>query len=225
MTAVEPDGLDEAAERVLRTALMAAAQLTEHLARAHQQHQQQARAGTERELREIEHRRSVDRAAAHAEFAGVRDPRWWATASPEDITRAYTTAHQWAPTSPAAAAAEQRIRTEVHDRFLLDLPPAATPAAGSEVGGTGAAVRGRIDREPWEAVAAVLTADARAEALTTALRGVTDPDTVTARVLADQFQAHPATDATRPPPAAAGFGPDTSAPVLTRQPGMTLDRD
>ncbi len=227
MTVTEPDGLEEAAERMLRTALMAAAQLAEHLAQARQRDQQHARQLSEAQLRDIQRREHADRAAARAELTVVRDSRWWDTATADDITRAYTTAHQWAGTDPAAAAAEQRIRTEVHDRYRVDLPAAGGPLPPLTHAATAADPSAGVkwaEREPRTAVAAILTADARAEALTAALRGIADEDTVTARVLADQFQAHPPANATGAPP---GFdrGEDLPAPALIRHLDTRLDID
>lgn len=227
MTMTESDGLEEAAERTLRTALMAAAQLAEHLAQARQRDQQHTRQLSEAQLRDTQRREQADRAAARAELSGVRDSRWWDTATADDITHAYSTAHQWAAVDPAADAAEQRIRTEVHTRYGIDLPAAGTPlrplTATDPAAADPAAARAETERARAE-VAAVLIGDARAEALTAGLAGITDEDTVTARVLADQFQAHPAADATATPPA-VDRGDDLPGPARTRQLDTRLDTE
>jgi len=200
----DADGLDEAAEQVLRTALTAAAQLAERLAQARTQSQRDAAARSEREARDLAGRVQAERRAADAQLAPTRDPRWIATAQPEEIADAYATARQWAGVDPAAARDAQRILDQVRVRF----GPAAVPEGldGTSDPGPGGGVDSPARRAARADAAVLLAApDVDARVATwladhpAALPGLSHAETaaaVDARLRAALFQAVPATEAT-----------------------------
>lgn len=224
----DSDGLDEAAEQVLRTALTAAAQLAERLAQARTQAQREAAARSEREARDLAGRVQVERRAAGAQLASTRDPRWILTASPGEIADAYATARQWAGTDPAAARDAQRILDQIRARYGADAVPDGldrTPDTG------------RVDSSAQRAAradAAVLLAapdvDARVATWLAdhpgALPGLSRAEAaeaVDARFRAALFQAVPATEATaaRLPGAATARA---AAPAVDLTRGVEAER-
>ncbi len=204
----DADGLDEAAEQVLRVALTAAAQLAERLAQARTQSQREAAQRSEREARDLAGRVAVERPAAGAQLAPTRDPRWIATAQPREIADAYATARQWAGTDPAAARDAQRILDQVRARYGADaIPDSLDRTAGRAADLSPGEDMESPSRRAAHADAALLLAapdvDTRVQAWLTdhpgPLPGLSRTETaeaVDARFRAALFQAVPATEST-----------------------------
>ncbi len=196
----DADGLDEAAEQILRVGLTAAAQLAERIAQARSQAQREAAARSDREARDLTGRVEAERRAATAQLDRTRDPRWIQTATAGEISDAYATARQWAGTDPAAARDAQRILDQVRTRHGTDAVPTGLDQSGNDVSPA---------RQAARADAALLLAtpdvDARVQAWLAdhpqPLPGLTRAETAEAfdaRLRADLSQARSATAATAP---------------------------
>src|SRR3954452_13893226 len=193
----EPDGIDEALEGMLRVGLPAAGRIAEVAARAREQAARQARQNSEAQTRELAARLSAERAAARAELAPVDRTDWWQSARVGDIARTWETAASWRALNPDAAQAAVRIRDEVRQRYGVDIDaPGADPDAVRAV----LEQRGlqpnevdeqsRIARRDQAEAAQLLAAADRADRnrppeAADALSRVADPETVSARMLAD----------------------------------------
>jgi len=228
----DADGLDEAAEQVLRTALTAAAQLAERLAQARTQSQRDAAARSEREARDLAGRVEVERRAATAQLAATREPRWIATASTREIADAYATARQWAGVDPAAARDAQRILDQVRARYGADAVPDGLDRAGDlSPGGAVESPARRAARAEAAVLLATPDVDARVQAWLAEhpgpLPGLTPAETaeaVDAHLRADLSQARSATEATAP--VTAPTAPAISATrTLTVASANDLERD
>jgi hypothetical protein len=217
----DDDGLDEAAEQILRVGLTAAAQLAEHLAQARTQSQRDAAARSDREARDLAGRIETERRAADAQLTRTRDPRWIATATAGEVTDAYATARQWAGTDPAAARDAQRILDQVRARYGPDaVSPGRDPAADLSTGGRADSPALRAARADAALLLAAPDVDARVQSWLAKhpgpLPGLTPTQTVeavNARVRAALFQATPATDATAARSAGAGERARPATPV------------
>jgi hypothetical protein len=117
----EPDGVATAVEEALRTAVTAAATLGRHLAT--QRTASLRAAESRRHQADVRLRAQIDldRLAMHAKLAPINQPRWWQTASPDDVLDAWTTAVEWREFDPHAARATTRIRSEFSNRHSIDL--------------------------------------------------------------------------------------------------------
>ncbi len=228
----DSDGLDEAAEQVLRTALTAAAQLAERLAQARTQAQRDAATRSEREARDLAGRVQTERRAASAQLAPTRDPRWILTAQPREITDAYATAQQWAATDPAAARDAQRILDQVRACYGPDAVPTGLDQA-PDVGRVDSPAQ-RVARADAAVLLAAPDIDTRVATWLAdhpaGLPGFSRAEAaeaVDARFRAALFQAVPATEATtaRLPGAdtARAAAPAVGLTRLTR--GVEAERD
>lgn len=218
----DSDGLDEAAEQILRTALTAAAQLAERLAQARTQSQREAAARGDREAGDLAGRVEAERRAADAQLTRTRDPRWIATATAGEVTDAYATARQWAGTDPAAERDAQRILDQIRTRHGPDaVPPEIGPATEAGRGGGADSPARRAALADAALLLAAPDVDARVRSWLAEhpgpLPGLTPTQTaeaVDARLRAALFQAAPATDATAARSAGAGEKARTAPPVL-----------
>lgn len=138
MADMNGDGIDDALEGAIRVAVTGAGRAAELVVRAREQQLRDAQARSEQEASELTARLAAERNAARASLTTVYRSEWWDEAQPEDIARAYQTAHAWTDVDPEAARAEQRIAQELRDRYGVDLPV--------EAGGDPAAVREALDR-------------------------------------------------------------------------------
>lgn len=123
----DSDGMDEAFHGSLRTSLMIATRIAEQLARVRQAQLQRARERSEQQGRATEHERAAleraldaRRSIAVASLSPVSEASWWASATPQRIADSYETAQSWAPLSPEAAAARDRIGEQIRLRYGLD---------------------------------------------------------------------------------------------------------
>lgn len=221
----ESDGIDEAAEQMLRVALTAAAQLAERLAHARTQAARQAQARSDRDAREHTARVEAEHRAARAQLTLTRNPRWWDTATGPDIADAYATARQWADLDPVAARDADRITQQVRERYgpAAVLNPTLQPSPAG---------RRPKERAAEAEAAALLTADARGDIATRTrawlaahahelppeLTRADAGEAVSARLHADLTQPRPATESTAPnaaDQAAAATGPRIVIPAAT----------
>lgn len=116
------DGLDEALEGAIRLGLITAGRIGAELAAAYAEQLRQAQVRDEQTARRALARHEAERRVAVAELAPIYRRDWWENATPEQIGEAYTTAVAWAPESPEAAAAVERMQTEVRERHGIDVP-------------------------------------------------------------------------------------------------------
>jgi hypothetical protein len=116
------DGIDEALEGAMRLALITAARIGSELAAVRTELLRQERSRDELAARRAQARHEAERRVAVAELSPVYRTDWWDAAGPEQIGKAYQTAVAWAQESPEAAAAVERIQTEVHGRYGIDVP-------------------------------------------------------------------------------------------------------
>ncbi|MBX9246710.1 hypothetical protein ICW40_18125 [Actinotalea ferrariae] len=128
----ESDGIEEAFEGTARVALTAAGQLGEQLARLREEQLGRARARSQEQGRQYALRLHAERDAARAQLAPVGHVQWWATASPQDVVQAYTTARSWEHVDPQAAQAAARIRAAARERYGVDLDVTAVDTAGMD---------------------------------------------------------------------------------------------
>jgi len=205
--AEETDGIEEAFEGQLRVLVTAAGQLGERVARMREQQLTQARAVSEQQGREYAMRLHAERGTARAELAQVHREEWWAGADADAIGHAYTTAHAWEDQDPDAFRAASKIRTEVRERYGVDVDnagadPAAVRAAVERAEhdrAQGDAERTRAAGENAEAVWLMQQAgrdDARAEQARAAAEHEPDPDE-RARAAAEAEQGETTADDAR----------------------------
>ncbi|MFD0760331.1 hypothetical protein [Arthrobacter ulcerisalmonis] len=121
MTLSETDGVDGFVEESFQHALAMAAQIGSSAARVWGQHAERARADNSR-------RGAMDRLAFESEklaavtaLAPTARNQWWESAGQADIVDAYRIATAWKDHDPAAASAEQNIRTQLQERFGFDI--------------------------------------------------------------------------------------------------------
>lgn len=136
----ESDGIEEALEGVLRTAVMAGSQLSAQLIRRREIHLQQQQIRDQHQAKLLGERLEAEKRAALATLAQVYRSEWWDHADPQRIGDALATAIGWSTEDPAAAQAEQRIRDEIRSRYGVDaetlLTQAPAGARSSESGAT-----------------------------------------------------------------------------------------
>ncbi len=217
----EPDGANEVMAGSVRVALTAAALAAEVAARRREERVRQVQAANEREARELAARLAAEVAAARASVAGVDRDGWWATAEVSDIAAAWGTAATWRGADPQIDRVAERIRTEVRERYAVDVDDLqADPGALHEALQAALEERpttagesqrdARTGAQDTEAAVLMTAADAadraqqtardydsparRAE-FATAVAGVADAETTEAVVLSDLYQGRPAVEA------------------------------
>lgn len=116
----ENDGVDEEIRAALQVAVTVAARMGEQASRAREQRSREAQANSTQHARQDEARLTAERDAARASLAPVHHSEWWDAAQTHDIAKAYETARAWADVDPEAARAQERIVTELRDRFGVD---------------------------------------------------------------------------------------------------------
>lgn len=116
----ESDGIEEALEGIIRTAVMTGSQLGVQLARRREQQLQEQQVRDRHQAKLMADRLEAERRTALASLAQVHRSEWWDHANPQRIGQTLATATAWAAEDPAAAQAEQRIREEIQARFGVD---------------------------------------------------------------------------------------------------------
>lgn len=118
----DSDGIEEALEQTLRMALMTAARAGEHLARLREASNRKREAASRQEAAELTTRLNAQQADARSVYGQTRNSEWWDQAEPQDLVRAYETAHAWRDHDPQAQAAITKMNEEVKTRYDIDLP-------------------------------------------------------------------------------------------------------
>jgi hypothetical protein len=62
----------------------------------------------------------AERDAVRADVNASADPRWWETATPEQVAATYEKAAAWEALDPEVARSAERMRTELRDRYGVD---------------------------------------------------------------------------------------------------------
>lgn len=217
----EMDAVDEVGQRsaeVLRQMLIAAGLVAEQIARHREQALRVATAATRGEAGRLGEEYQAERAIAVGRLTAVTNPRWWDTASREDIALAWQDAAAWrgaGDTDGRAARYAQRIAAEVRARYGVDpdglvapVPPVERVTAQARRDDVAAQVEATVLLGGAELdVGPAWDTTARREHLADRLRtaGV-HPEAVEARLLSDLAQGKPPVEAVQP-------GVPHSAPV------------
>lgn len=125
------DGVDDAFDQSLRSAITVASRVGEPLARQREQRQRDRAAAEQQQARELEARYEAERAAARARMRLTEQPQWWDKATPEAIAENYAVAVAWKDDDDVARTAAERIRQEAKPRYGIDVDsvaPAGTVA-------------------------------------------------------------------------------------------------
>lgn len=116
----ESDGMDGVLDNGLRQSLLIASRIAETLARQRQESLRQREHQDAQATHETQARYMAERAAMQGALAPVHRDQWWHEAQPTDISAAYALSEAWKDHDPAALAAADRIRSEVHRRYGID---------------------------------------------------------------------------------------------------------
>ena len=128
---MEPDdGLEEAVDGQMRVLLTVAAHVGERVARARENQYHQNQTQSETEARQLQDRLDAERAVARAEMSKTQREDWWDRATPTEIAYTYQVACAWSGEEPEAVRTQDKIRTELKNRYDLDVDNLnADPAA------------------------------------------------------------------------------------------------
>lgn len=121
MTLSESGGVDDFVEQSFQHALAMAAQIGSAAARTWKQHSEQAQTDNSRRGSMARLAFDSERLAAVTTLAPTAKNQWWESAGQADIVDAYRVATAWKDHDPAAAAAEENIRTQLQQRFGFDI--------------------------------------------------------------------------------------------------------
>jgi hypothetical protein len=231
---MEDEVEDPAAEQIAksaRTLLMAAGVAAEQIARA-RRHTAEDKAAIHGDQREqLQARWTVERSLAIVEVTSA-DRDWFDRATPQQAGAVWQTAHAWAQVDTEFGSHAERIRTEIEDRYGLDI--ASIDVIGGDLSGELHAqeqfeqaqrLEQKLDHtgDTQTSNAVLLTSDAdydterRRQAMgDRARKAGVDADVVNGRVLAANAHARPMREATR----TTGLIPTDSRP---RQPLLGRD--
>lgn len=120
----ESDAVHDAVGGQLQTALAVAGQFGERLARLRTEFAYKNQAQSSQVARELEARFEAERFAARASFASVQEGAWWDSATPKQIADVYETAIVWRDHDEAATEAIEKIRSEIQERYGVDVTDA-----------------------------------------------------------------------------------------------------
>ena len=128
---MEPDdGIEEAVEGQIRVLVMAAGQVGQHIARERQDQHQRNQNQSQREARQLQRRLDAERGVARAEMSKAHRADWWEQATPQQIAYTYQVARAWSSEDFEAVRTEIKIRSELKERYGLDVDNlGADPAA------------------------------------------------------------------------------------------------
>jgi hypothetical protein len=209
----ESDGVEETISQTMRVAITAAARAGEALMRMRQAESQRAAEESQARAQELQERLDAEMLAARSTYRGVDDPAWWASASPQDVAKAYETATVWHDVDEEAARVQARIEAEVLERYGVDLDTTtgdvatkleertASPVQEQDRGVDAAVYAAAAERADAPAELAWDSRDRRAETARDLSAKIKDERAVEAKMRADVAQAHPAVDAVRGPQA------------------------
>lgn len=203
----ESDGVEEIVTQGMRVAITAAARTGEAMMRHRQAESQRAATESQARAQELQERLDAEMLAARSAYRRVDDPAWWASASPQDVAKAYETATAWHDVDEEAARVQARIEAEVLERYGVDLDTTddvattleertASPVQERQDSSVDAAVyvaaAERADAEPvWD------SRERREETARELSAEIKDERAVEAKMRADVAQAYPAAEAVR----------------------------
>jgi len=117
----EADGVDEVVAGGLRVAVTAAGVVAERLAQARADRAHELQQDNVAEARHLEAQYRAELAAARGRLSVVEREGWWQAAKVNNVADAWQTARQWRGADPDVDRAADRIRTEVRDRYGVDV--------------------------------------------------------------------------------------------------------
>lgn len=117
---VDTDGIEASLEGVARVAITAGARLGEQLSQAIAQRARELEARAVTEARDLRDRFEAERAAAIVEVKQVHSAEFWNQNDPHRIGQTFATARAWSDFEPEARNAEDRMKTELRERYGID---------------------------------------------------------------------------------------------------------
>jgi hypothetical protein len=117
----EPDGVALEVEQLLSQAGQGVGELVRARVQRRTQELRDAVRDSAQRTAEVTTRVEAEKSTARAQLARTGRKEWWESASAEQIVDAVSTAEEWRGSDPEFAAAADRIRGEVKDRFGIDL--------------------------------------------------------------------------------------------------------
>ena len=121
MANTESDGIEESLDGALRMGITVAAQIGQEVSRLREAALRKAEEDATREAARARTEYEAERTIAHAKLAPTANSEWWDSASPERIAEVHQYATTWKNHDPEAQAASERIRTEVSNRYGIDV--------------------------------------------------------------------------------------------------------
>lgn len=167
MANTESDGIEESLDGALRMGITVAAQIGQEVSRLREAALRKAEEEAARDAARARTEYEAERTIAHAKLAPTANSEWWDNASPERIAEAHQYATTWKANDPDARTAAERIRTEVSNRYGIDVDNTGIDPArmreGAANAGTlrdeAASERARAARETVEAQGLAAAAD------------------------------------------------------------------
>ncbi|SDZ48259.1 hypothetical protein [Herbiconiux ginsengi] len=135
--AEDSDGMGEALDGQLRTALAVALQLAQRFARLREELARVTQSHTEQQTLELQARFDAERSAAAASLTLVQQAEWWNHTSVGEISAAYETAEAWRPVDPGIARTADQMGDELRVRYDIDV---------AELGADSIRVRALLER-------------------------------------------------------------------------------
>jgi len=137
--------IHEAYTATLRTAVMAALQIAEQIARHREELERAARVASEAQARRLAERLRAEREAAMPMMRQPWTDRWWSRSSPESIADTWRVTAAWAAHGdPYARAVLTHMRTQMRDRWGVEIPD--IQAGPRDIVQLLAAARGPVDQ-------------------------------------------------------------------------------
>ena len=106
----EMEEIGQELDRTLRVALTGAGQLAERVSRRTEERLRESRRASTEQAHTIREQVQGEMQAARLIYRPAAEPRWWDSAQPEDVARAWGTAAAWSEHDPQARAAAQLLR-------------------------------------------------------------------------------------------------------------------
>lgn len=124
----ESDGIEETMEQVLQHGMAISAQLGREISRVWQTRMEQKARMTGHESARLQLAYDAEKGSALAALKPVHDAAWWDQAKAPEVIEAYRVASAWRDHDPAAATAEDVIRTQASERYGIDAGKLAAEA-------------------------------------------------------------------------------------------------